>query len=73
VEGSTPGSRALSAPSPAGAPGLIIDGGLAGTLLGGALGAGAGTIISLGTGDVDATIPAGHTMTIRTTDRLALN
>lgn len=52
--------------------GLILEGDLAGALLGGALGAGAGTVIALGTGDVDATLPAGTTMTLRTTDRVAL-
>jgi hypothetical protein len=52
--------------------GLILEGDLAGALLGGILGAGVGTVIALGTGDVEATLPAGSTMTIRTTDRVAL-
>ncbi len=46
--------------------GAIIGGDLLDILLGGALGAGIGTVISLGTGDVEAEIPAGSTMTLRT-------
>lgn len=46
--------------------GAIIGGDLAATLIGGALGAGAGTIISLGFGDVDAELPEGTEMTLRT-------
>lgn len=46
--------------------GTIISGDLLGALVGGALGAGIGSVISLGTGDVEAEIPAGSTMTLRT-------
>lgn len=41
-------------------------------LKGAALGAGAGTVISLGTGDVDAALPAGTEMTLRTTTPIQL-
>lgn len=46
--------------------GAIVEGDLLGALIGGALGAGTGTVISLGTGDVEATLPAGTSMTLRT-------
>jgi hypothetical protein len=52
--------------------GLILEGDLLGTLIGGALGAGAGTAVSLGTGDVDAVLPAGTGMTVQTTQRIDL-
>ena len=48
--------------------GAIVSGGdLDKILLGGVLGAAAGTVISLGMGDVDAVIPAGTTMELTTT------
>lgn len=53
--------------------GAIVSGGdLDKILLGGALGAAAGTVISLGTGDVDAVLPAGTTMQLQTTRVVSL-
>lgn len=53
--------------------GAIISGGdLDKILLGGALGAAAGTAISLGTGDVEAVLPAGSELTLRTTQQISL-
>lgn len=52
--------------------GAVIGGELRDILIGGALGAGAGTIISLGIGDVEAELPAGTDMTLRTTRTLSL-
>jgi hypothetical protein len=53
--------------------GAVLSGGdLQKILIGGALGAAAGTVISLGTGNVDAVLPAGTKMTLRTTQTVAL-
>ncbi len=52
--------------------GAIIGGDLRDILIGGALGAGAGTIISLGIGDVEAELPAGTALTLRTTQPISL-
>jgi hypothetical protein len=53
--------------------GAVLSGGdLSKILLGGALGAAAGTVISLGTGDVEAVLPAGTRMTLQTTQSVAL-
>lgn len=52
--------------------GLILEGDLLGTLIGGALGAGAGTAVSLGTGDVDAVLPEGTSMTVQTAQQIDL-
>jgi hypothetical protein len=52
--------------------GAVIGGSLRDILIGGALGAGAGTIISLGWGDVAAEIPANTRVLVRTTQHLAL-
>jgi len=53
--------------------GAIVSGGdLDKILLGGALGAAAGTVISLGVGDVEGVLPAGTTMTLQTTRTVAL-
>ncbi|MGH7709934.1 MAG: hypothetical protein ACREOG_01545 [Gemmatimonadaceae bacterium] len=53
--------------------GAVLSGGeLSKILLGGALGAAAGTVISLGTGDVEAVLPAGTRMTLQTTSTVAL-
>lgn len=53
--------------------GAIMSGGdLDKILLGGALGAAAGTVISLGMGDVEGVLPAGTTMTLQTTRTVAL-
>lgn len=52
--------------------GAVIGGDLEDILVGGALGAGAGTVISLGIGTVDAKLPAGSEMTLRTTRELSL-
>lgn len=56
-----------------GALGTIISGAeLSGLVTGGLLGAAAGTVVSLGTGDVEATIPAGTEMTLTTTKTISL-
>jgi len=53
--------------------GAVLSGGdLQKILIGGALGAAAGTAISLGTGDVEAVLPAGTRMTLQTTRTVAL-
>jgi hypothetical protein len=52
--------------------GAIFGRSWGGALLGGALGAATGTAISLGTGDVEATIPAGTQITLRTTSDVEL-
>jgi hypothetical protein len=53
--------------------GAIVSGGdLDKILLGGVLGAAAGTVISLGMGDVEGVLPAGTTMTLQTTRTVAL-
>ena len=53
--------------------GAVLSGGdLSKILLGGALGAAAGTVISLGAGDVEAVLPAGTRMTLQTTQNVAL-
>jgi hypothetical protein len=51
--------------------GAVIGGSLKDLLIGGALGAGAGTIISLGMGDVDSALPEGTDLTLRTTSAVA--
>src|SRR5690606_2425125 len=53
--------------------GAIITGGdLEGILVGGALGAGAGSIISLGVGDIDPELEKGSVLTLRTTRNVSL-
>ena len=53
--------------------GAILSGGdLDKILLGGALGAAAGTVISLGMGDVEGVLPAGTTMQLQTTRTVGL-
>ena len=52
--------------------GILSGGDLDKILLGGALGAAAGTVISLGVGDVEGVLPAGTTMTLQTTRTVAL-
>jgi hypothetical protein len=53
--------------------GAIISGGELSKIIGGGLlGAAAGTVISLGTGDVSATIPAGSGMTLTTAKSITL-
>lgn len=53
--------------------GAVLSGGeLSKILLGGALGAAAGTAISLGVGDVEGVLPAGTKMTLQTTRTVAL-
>ena len=53
--------------------GAVIGGGDVSKILGGAaIGAAAGTVISLGTGEVDAVLPAGSKMTLRTTQQVTL-
>ena len=51
--------------------GAILGGG-SGALKGGLIGAAGGTLIALGTGDVEAELPAGTLMTIRTTQPIDL-
>ena len=53
--------------------GAVIGGGGVSKILGGAaIGAAAGTVISLGTGEVDAVLPAGSRMTLQTTQQVTL-
>lgn len=53
--------------------GAVLSGGdLDKILLGGVLGAAAGTVISLGMGDVEGVLPAGTTLTLQTTRTVAL-
>jgi hypothetical protein len=53
--------------------GAVLSGGeLNKILLGGALGAAAGTVISLGMGDTEAVLPAGTRMTLQTTQTVSL-
>ena len=53
--------------------GAVLSGGdLDKILLGGVLGAAAGTAISLGMGDTEAVLPSGTRMTLRTTQQVAL-
>jgi len=52
--------------------GAVIGGELRDILIGGALGAGAGTIISLGIGDVEAELPEGTDLVLRTTRPISL-
>jgi hypothetical protein len=53
--------------------GAVLSGGeLDKILLGGALGAAAGTVISLGMGDTEAVLPAGTRMTLQTTQVVSL-
>ena len=47
--------------------GILSGGDLDKILIGGALGAAAGTVISLGMGDVEGVLPAGTTMKLQTT------
>ncbi len=62
-----PGRAAAAGAASGAILGAVIRGGELRNILGGAaIGAGAGTVISLGMGDVDATLPAGTDMTIRT-------
>lgn len=51
--------------------GAVVGGSLKDILIGGALGAGVGTIISLGVGDVESALPEGTTLTLRTTQVIA--
>lgn len=51
--------------------GAVIGGSLKDILVGGVLGAGAGTIVSLGLGDVEAALPAGTDITLRTTQQVS--
>lgn len=53
--------------------GAVIGGGDLSKILGGAaIGAAAGTVISLGGGDVEAVLPAGSKMTLQTTQQVVL-
>jgi hypothetical protein len=52
--------------------GAVIGGSLKDILVGGVLGAGTGTIISLGLGEVAATLPEGTELTLRSTTRVAM-
>lgn len=51
--------------------GAIIGGSLRDALIGGVLGAGAGTIVSLGMGDVQNALPEGSDLTLRVTSAIA--
>jgi hypothetical protein len=52
--------------------GAILGGELRDMLVGAALGAGAGTVISLGTGEAEAVLPAGTQLRLQTVDRVQL-
>jgi hypothetical protein len=53
--------------------GAVLGGGDVSKILGGAaIGAAAGTVISLGTGEVDAVLPAGSKMMLQTTQQVTL-
>lgn len=52
--------------------GILSGGDLDKILIGGAIGAAAGTVISLGMGDVEGVLPAGTTMKLQTTRTVAL-
>jgi hypothetical protein len=51
---------------------IIGDADLKSMAIGAVLGAAAGTAISLGTGEVESSLPAGTTLTLRTTQQVAL-
>ena len=79
TEGRTTGStsstvRAAAAGGAAGAVlGAVVSGGdLDKIVAGGLLGAAAGTVISLGRGDVESVLPAGSTLTVQSTETVAL-
>jgi hypothetical protein len=57
----------VGAAAGAGVGGILSGGDLDKILLGGALGAAAGTVISLGMGDVEGVLPAGTNLTLQTT------
>jgi hypothetical protein len=52
--------------------GAVIGGDLRDILIGGAIGAGAGTILSLGLGQVEPTLPEGTVLSLRTNQHVAL-
>jgi hypothetical protein len=55
------------------AVGAVISGGeLSKIIMGGILGAGTGTVISLGAGGTEGVIPAGSTFTVRTNDQVVV-
>ena len=66
--------RAATAGGAAGAVlGAVLSGGdLDKIVAGGLLGAAAGTVISLGRGDVESVLPAGSTLTVQSTESVAL-
>jgi hypothetical protein len=69
---STVRNAAVGAPAGA-AIGAVISGGeLSKIIMGGILGAGTGTVISLGAGGTEAVIPAGSTFTVRTNDQVVV-
>jgi hypothetical protein len=51
--------------------GAVIGGSLKDILIGGVLGAGAGTIVSLGLGEIESALPRGTDMTLRTTNQIS--
>lgn len=71
-EGIEPGEEAAIGAAAGAALGAILSGDVLETLIGGALGAGVGTAISLGTGDVEAALPAGTRMRLETEERIPL-
>lgn len=79
VEGKTTGSASATVKSAAvgaaagAALGAVLSGGeLDKVVAGGLLGAAAGTVISLGRGDVESVLPAGSTLTVQATETVAL-
>lgn len=71
-EGGVVGEETAIGAAAGAALGAIMTGDLLDTLIGGALGAGAGTAISLGTGEVDAALPANTAMVLETQERVVL-
>ena len=78
-EGRTTGSTSATVQSAAvgGAAGAVLGAVISGgdldkIVAGGLLGAAAGTVISLGRGDVESVLPAGSTLTVQSTETVAL-
>jgi hypothetical protein len=79
VEGKTTGSTSatLKSAGVGAAAGAVLGGVLSGgdvdkIVAGGLLGAAAGTVISLGRGDVESVLPAGSTLTVQATETVAI-
>lgn len=71
-EGDIVGEETAIGAAAGAALGAIMTGDLLDTVIGGALGAGAGTAISLGTGEVDTALPENTAMVLETQERIVL-